>query len=219
MSKQHKPTSLLAAIAILSCMPLAGPAQDSIDYRLLKGPGYQVFEDGVTPRARVRCNYYKASSNDTWDQSPGQVSIEYGLPAWKEQYDALFEKLPLGKRWRLGSNYWTYLSSSFPFEVAAKRVDAGYYYLVMEHTTDKVWSLIILKPADVTRLGLDPYHVNLRDSGEGIRVPLAWEKSEKLSDRLKITLKLRDENPKQMSIHIFFGRHHFTSPPLTASFE
>jgi hypothetical protein len=193
-------------------------AQDSIQYRLLKGPGYQVFEDGVTQRARVRCNYYTPSSNDPWDKSPGQVSIEYGLPVWKAEYDTLFDKLPTGKRWRLGSNYWTNLSASFPFEIAGKQLKAGYYYLVMERTGDKLWSLVLLEPAEVARRQLDPYHVNLKDSGKGVRVPLQWEKVDQQADRLKITLKLRDENPKQMLIHIFFGRHHFTSPPLAVQF-
>ncbi len=209
----------LASVLLLIGLILSTAlAQDSIEYRLLKGPGYQVFEDGVTQRARVRCNYYTASSADPWDKSPGQVSIEYGLPVWKAQYDVLFDKLAPGKRWRLGSNYWTNLSASFPFEIAGTRVKAGYYYLVMERAGDRNWNLVLLEPAEVTRRQLDPYHVNLKDSGDGVRVPLKWEKVDQQADRLKITLKLRDENPKQMLIHIFFGRHHFTSPTLTVQF-
>ncbi len=206
------------AVALSALIPLTALTQDSIDYRLLKGPGYLVFEDGVTPRARVRCNYYTSSPNDQWDKSPGQVSIEYGTPVWKAQYDALFEKYPAGKRWRLGSNYWTNLSASFPFDIAGKQVKAGYYYLVLERSGDKIWSLVLLEPAEVTRRQLDPYHVNLKDSGEGVLVPLHWEKTGQQADRLKITLKLRDEDPKQMLIQIFFGNHHFTSPPLTVRF-
>jgi hypothetical protein len=34
----------------------------------------------------------------------------------------------------------------------------------------------------------------------------------------KITLKLRDEDPKQMVIHVYFGNHHFTAPSLIARF-
>jgi hypothetical protein len=205
-------------LTLLGCAHLSAVAQDSIEYRLLKGPGYQVFEDGVTQRARVRCNYYTPSSNDPWDKSPGQVSIEYGLPVWRAEYDTLFDKLPTGKRWRLGSNYWTNLSASFPFEVVGKQMKAGYYYLVMERTGEKLWSLVLLEPADVAKRQLDPYHVNLKDSGEGVRVPLQWEKVDQQAERLRITLKLRDDNPKQMLIHIFFGRHHFTSPPLVVQF-
>ncbi len=218
MPKHRFIARVLATLILLVCVQVCASPQDSIDYRLLKGPGYVVFEDGVTPRARVRCNYYASSSKDPWENSPGQVSIEYGLPVWKSQYDALFEKMPVGKRWRLGSNYWTNLSTSFPFDIAGKQVKAGYYYLVMERTGDNLWSLILLDPAEVTRRQLDPYHVNLKDSGEGVRVPLKWERADQQADRLKIALKLRDEDPKQMSIHIFFGRHHFTSPPLTVRF-
>ncbi len=218
MPKYFCPNRILGTLAFLGCVPLAAFAQDSIDYRLLKGPGYQVFEDGVTQRARVRCNYYAASSNDQWDKSPGQVSIEYGIPIWKAEYDVLFEKMPAGRRWRLGSNYWTNLSASFSLDIAGKQVKAGYYYLVLERTGEKLWSLVLLEPAEVTRRQLDPYHVNLKDSGEGVRVPLQWEKTDKQADRLKITLKLRDEDPKQMLINIFFGKHRFTSPPLAVRF-
>jgi hypothetical protein len=36
--------------------------------------------------------------------------------------------------------------------------------------------------------------------------------------KLKVTLKLRDENPKQVVIHIYFGNHQFTAPPLAVRF-
>ncbi len=208
----------MAATAALFLLNELGFCQDSISYRLLKGPDYVVFEDGVTPRARVRANYYRATGRDQWDSSPGQVSVEYGLPVWKTEYDTLFEKMPTGKRWRLGSNYWTNLSSSLPFEIAGKQVKAGYYYLVLERTDQEHWSLIMLEPAEVTKRQMDPYHVNLRDSGPGIAIPLQWERVDALADRLQITLKLKDEDPKQMVIHIRFGRHHFQTPPLAVRF-
>ncbi len=188
--------SFLPAIVtagVLCAAPAApsGAAQDSIQYRLLKGPDYQVYEDGVTPRTRVRANYYKQSPGDQWGVSPGQVSIEYGLPGWKPEYGPLFENMPVKKRWRLGSNYWTNLSSSFPFEAGGRQIPAGYYYLVLERTDERRWSLIILEPADVTRRQLDPYHVNLKDSGPGIPVALDSERSEKLADDSKLPSNCR----------------------------
>lgn len=213
--KHHRWLPVFAACLCLSALVLA---QDSISYRLLKAPDYVVFEDGVTSRARVRANYYKATGKDQWDISPGQVSVEYGLPVWKPEYERMFEQMPVGKRWRLGSNYWTNLSSSFPLEVAGKQVKAGYYYLVLERTSQELWSLILLEPSEVTKRQMDPYHVNLRDSGPGTPIALKWEKVEPLADKLQITLKLRDENPKQMEIHIRFGKFHFRTPALTVQF-
>jgi hypothetical protein len=196
----------------------AALAQDAIEYRLLKGPDYVVFEDGITPRARVRANYYTKNEKDEWGNSPGQISIEYGLPAWKAEYDAVFEKMPKGKRWRLGSNYWTNLASTLPFEVSGKQVKAGYYFLVLERNDPGPWNLVLLDPAEVTRRQMDPYHVNLRDSGPGISLPLKWERVDKAAEKLAITLKLHDRNPKEMRIHIHFGRHHFETAPLTIKF-
>ena len=210
--------NLTLAGSLLLGLTAALAAQDSIEYRLLKAPDYQVFEDGITPRARVRANYYKTSEKDQWGVSPGQVSIEYGIPVWKAEYDTLFQKMPVGKRWRLGSNYWTNLFSSFPFETGGRHVKAGYYYLVLERTDATRWNLILLEPAEVTRRQLDPYHVNLKDSGPGIPIALQWERVDQLAERLQITLKLNDDSPKQMEIHIRFGNYHFRSVPLAVTF-
>jgi len=70
----------------------------------------------------------------------------------------------------------------------------------------------------VTRRQLDPYHVNLKDSGPGIAIALEWERVDQTANRLQITLKLKDENPKQMEIHIRFGSYHFRSSPLAVTF-
>jgi hypothetical protein len=210
--------ALILAGSLVLCLTTAIPAQDSIEYRLLKTKDYQVFEDGITPRARVRVNYYKTSTEDPWGASPGQVSIEYGIPVWKPEYDALFRNMPVGKRWRLGSNYWTNLSSSFPFVTGGRKVKAGYYYMVLEHTDASRFNLILLEPAEMTRRQLDPYHVNLKDSGPGVPIALQWERADQVADHLQITLKLNDDNPKQMEIHIRFGNYHFRSSPLVVTF-
>jgi hypothetical protein len=219
MSFFPRPFCLFLLPAAILISTASGFAQDAISYRLLKQPGYVVFEDGTTPRARVRANYYRTDEKDTWEKSPGQISIEYGMPDWKPEYDGLFTQTPNGKRWRLGSNYWTNLSSTLPLEVAGKKVKAGYYYLVLERTSEKLWSLIVLEPSEVTLRQMDPYHVNLRDSGPGaVSIPLEHRQDEQISNKLEITLKLKDENPKQMAIHIRFGKHHFTTPLLAVSF-
>jgi hypothetical protein len=204
--------------SMLLCLTAVIPAQDSIEYRLLKTKDYQVFEDGITPRARVRANYYRTSAEDPWGVSPGQVSIEYGIPVWKLEYDALFRNMPTGKRWRLGSNYWTNLSSSFPFETGGRKVKPGYYYLVLEHTDAAHFNLILLEPANVTRRQLDPYHVNLKDSGPGVPIALQWERVDQVAEHLQITLKLNDDNPKHMEIRIRFGNYYFRSSPLIVTF-
>jgi hypothetical protein len=124
-----------------------------------------------------------------------------------------------GKRWWLGSNYWTNLSSMLPFEVAGKKIKPGYYYLVLEETSEKLWNLVVLEPAEVTLRQMAPYHVNPRDSGPGVvTIPLEHELGEQVSDTLQVTLKLKDENPKQMTIHICFGKHHFSIPLLAVHF-
>lgn len=204
-------------LVMLSSVGL-GSAQDVPNSRMLETPEYRVFEDGVTNRLRVRVNYYLGKDGDPWANSPGQVSIEYGLPVWKPEYEAMFEQLPVGKRWRLGSNYWTNLSTSFELRFGERTISAGYYYLVLERTEEDQWNLVVLKPEQITQLQLDPWHVNRRDSGQGILVPLKWEKSAETAEKLEITLKLVDADSKQMVTHIRFGTFHFWSPPIKVSF-
>ena len=193
-------------------------AQDVPNSRMLETPEYRVFEDGVTNRLRVRVNYYVGEGSNPWATSPGQVSIEYGLPAWKPEYTAMFQQLPTGKRWRLGSNYWTNLSTSFVLEAGESKIQAGYYYLVLERTTPDLWSLVFLNPEQVSQLQIDPWHVSRKDSGRGTPVPLQWEQSEETAEKLEITLKVLDEESRQMVIHIRFGTYHFWTSPLKVRF-
>lgn len=198
--------------------PSTGGAQDSIDYRMLEMPGYTAFEDGVTPRARVRANYYEGTEGNPWAASPGQVSIEHGLPVWKDEYTALFESMPAGMRWRLGSNYWTNLFSAFPLGVTGKTISPGYHYLVLERSKAGGWNLVVLEPDEVIKRQLDPWHVNRKESGEGVTIPLESKPSAAIQETLKISLKLNDENPKDITVHIRFGGYHLWSPPLSVEF-
>jgi hypothetical protein len=204
-------------LVVLSSISLC-MAQDVPNSRMLETSEYRVFEDGVTNRLRVRVNYYVGKDGDPWATSPGQVSIEYGLPAWKPAYEAMFTQLPVGKRWRLGSNYWTNLSTSFDLKFGERVIQAGYYYLVLERSNEDQWNLVVLKPELITQLQLDPWHVNRKDSGQGILVPLKWKKSEETAEKLEIRLKLVDADSKQMVIHVRFGTFHFWSSPIEVSF-
>ena len=207
----------LGSIACLLALSAAG-AQDSIDYRMLEMPGGTAFEDGVTPRARVRANYYKGTEGDQWAASPGQVSIEHGLPVWKDEYNALFESMPVGMRWRLGSNYWTNLFSAFPLQVNGKTIGPGYHYLVLERAKADGWNLVVLEPAEVIKRQLDPWHVNRKESGEGITILLESARGDEIQEALAITLKLDDEDPKKITVHIRFGGHHLWTPPVSVEF-
>lgn len=210
----------IAATGLWIVLAMADLSAQDISYRHIEKPDYSVFEDGITPRARVRANFYVGKNGDPWATSPGQISIEYGQPPWKQEYNALLEKLPAGRRWRLGSNFWSNLYSSFPFEVDGRSVEAGFYFMVLERTSADQWSLVLLQPEEMTRRQMDPWHVNLKDSGEGvITIPLQWEKNSDQKDELQIELKLDDDNPKKMKVHLSFGPHHFTSPFLQIRFK
>ena len=192
---------------------VAQQPEDEIEYRVLKvDDALTAFEDGPTPRMRVRANFYRGKDDDPWHTSPGQVSIEHGLPAWKEEYSDLFAGLPAGKRWRMGSNYWSNLSSSFSLSGPGGRLPAGYYYLVLEKGDGDAWKLVFLSPSGVRQLQIDPWHVNRQDSGVGaFELDLTRTTLAQPTEKLEIRLALQDENPRSFRIDIRFGPTQLTS--------
>lgn len=221
MIRPKQPLLVLLAYSCLAVVVTAGarlPAQDAGDYRMIESGTTTVFEDGVTPRAGVRVNFYNRVENDPWHSSPGQVAIEYGTPVWKEEYIQLFEQFPTGKQWRMGSNFWTNLWTSFALSTGERRIQPGFYFLVLERTDSKSWSLVAVEPSSATRLQMDPWHVGRKDLLEGTLIPLEWKKTEQIKEKLEIMLKARDDSPKQLVVHIRFGPFHFWSQPLTAAF-
>ena len=67
----------------------------------------------------------------------GEYSIEYGKPAWKDEYDKM-----LKGRLRLGNNYWTTLDTWNDLSIGDKEVKAGMYFVALERS-DKGVSLVL----------------------------------------------------------------------------
>jgi hypothetical protein len=205
---------LLLTAFLLTLVQVVG--QDSADYRMLKKGDLTAFEDGVTARAGVRANFYLGSGDDPWANSPGQVAIEYGLPVWKAEYDQLFQGFPVGKQWRMGSNFWTNLWTSFRLGAAGGVIQPGFHFLVLERTKEG-WNLVVVNPQVATKAQMDPWHVGRKDALGGSGLPLQWEKGSEPKDKLEITIKVDDEALRTISVHIRFGGHHFWTAPITVS--
>ena len=153
----------------------------------------------ATPRTSVRYLLWGG------DGSPGQVSIDYGQPEWKDRYaKAVASENTVGKRWRLGANFWTTLDTNVDVSIGGTKVPAGYYYLALENKGNEKISLVLLDPADVRKKTLDAFHVD-RTTG-GIEAPLRYKKVEDHAEKLQIALKTGDDAGKGRLV-IHFGPH------------
>lgn len=143
------------------------------------------------------------------NSSPGQVVIDYGAPTWKDSYSSQIENMA-GRRWRLGSNFWTVLDTNVDLEVAGVKVPAGAYYLTAEITDDGKYLLAFNDPAEIRKKKLDAFQAQKTEGG--IVVGLEHSETDEVADKLEITLVPDEQHTTKADLVIHFGPHRFTAP-------
>ncbi len=140
--------------------------------------------------------------------SPGQIVVNYGTPKWDDKYTEQLESdRAIGRRWRLGQNFWTTIDTNVDLEIADVDVPAGYYYLTLEQVEKGVFHLALLDPAKVRGYKTDAFLAH--QTKGGIEVPMTFAKSEKTFDELTISMKASGTEGKLM---IGFGPYTLTAP-------
>lgn len=142
--------------------------------------------------------------------SPGQITIEHAALPWQDKYEALVgsEKM-MGKKWRLGSDYWTSLDSSLPMTLAGVEVPAGYYFLTLEQRDAKTFVLALHDAAAVKKQRLDAFVAD-RLKG-GIEVPLQHTTAATTAGELGIALSIQAADQDHGELRIEFGPHVLTA--------
>lgn len=158
---------------------------------------------GESQRVSTRIAYFGKNS------SAGQLAVEYGQPEWKAEYEAEFETLTRGKRWRFGNNFWTTLDTHLDLTIAGTAVPTGYYYLVLERSEGDDWSLVFLDPKTIRSKKLDAFQAG--QTTGGISVPLTWEKTESITEKLTIELAPVERELEKATLSIRWGKHKLTA--------
>lgn len=158
---------------------------------------------GESVRVSTRIAYFGKNS------SAGQLAIEYGQPEWKDEYETQFDELTRGKRWRFGNNFWTTLDTHLDLTIAGTKVAIGYYYLVLERSQGDDWSLVLLDPKEIQAKKLDAFQAELTTGG--IVVPLNWEQTEDISEKLIIKLAPSEGKLDKGTLRIGWGKHKLTA--------
>lgn len=178
------------------------------DYGQAPFQGWSQSED----RGGTRLIYFSKTTDRPWDYSPGQVAIEYGKPVWKEEYEKGFDELTRGKRWRMGQNHWSTLDTRFPITIGRTRIERGIYYVVLERSKEDQWRLVLLDPDAMSDLKMDAWHINRKESPEGIGAPLTWKRADEKTDHLQIQFIIDEADQRNAELEIRFGPHRLSAP-------
>ena len=145
----------------------------------------------------------------------GLVTVAYGQPEWKPEYVEQFDAVTKGKRWRFGRNWWTTLDTNTPLVLGDVAIEPGDYYLVVERPADSPtdtndWYLLVLDPAPVRALQLDP--VMAFETTGGRRVKLTHELTESTNELLTIEFYPDEEDGRRAMLAAWWGNHRLSAP-------
>lgn len=158
-----------------------------------------------TERAGARLLYWGQSD------SPGQISIDYGKPVWKPEYAAAIESEKLvGKRWRLGRDFWTTFDTNLPLRVGDAELAPGAYYLTLEKTAEGAFVLAFNDPAKIRAKKIDAYLAHMTKGG--IEVEMLHETTDKVAEELMINLATKKDDARRGALTIQFGPHVLIAP-------
>ncbi|HSR70040.1 MAG TPA: DUF2911 domain-containing protein [Acidobacteriota bacterium] len=153
---------------------------------------------------------YWTYRDDGVEISGGRVTLGYGRPAWRPQWnqDAAFDSLTKGRIWRLGKDMWTSLDSQLDLEMGGRKVAAGYYYLGARRRQQGDWSLVFVDPEAVRPGYIDAWAFVPRADEVPIlfEVPLEHSRSEASATELKMTLQLQGAKDQGL-LSIQWGPH------------
>jgi tetratricopeptide (TPR) repeat protein len=142
--------------------------------------------------------------------SPAQISLDYSPVPWKDQYEAAFASGSYqGKKWRLGSNFWTRIDTWVDLHFGDVVVPAGYYYLTLEQRDANTFVLALHDPATIKKNKIDAFQAD-RVQG-GIEVKMQHSASEKIAKELDIALQLEAGSKQDGELTIAFGGHKLTT--------
>lgn len=165
--------------------------------------GVQVFAP-TTNRRSARLAYFGGRG------SPGQIAIDHAVLEWRDEFDASLQSPKLvGKKWRLGSDFWTTLDNSMPLRLGSVEIPAGYWYLTLERRGDRQFVLGVHDPVAVRKLHIDPFRAEQVQGG--IEVPLQYAAAAKAHQELEIGIVLAPGQQTEGTFRIGFGGHELTA--------
>lgn len=134
------------------------------------------------PRDSSRLLFHKGKGKPSGERTAFAV-VDHGRVAWRDERGATADRMPVGRRWRLGKDWTTTLDTNVPLRLGDEKLAAGAWHLTLEKTADG-WALVVSSAADDLRARLDGFaadHVQ-----PVLTLPLRRTKQEPPAERLRV---------------------------------
>lgn len=186
------------------------PRMAKLETALKGGGGAQVFA-GSVERKNTRAAWFSRKG------SPGQLSIDYSPVPWSAKYEEVVKSGQFqGKKWRLGSDFWTRLDTSLDLKFGEVAVPSGYYYLTLEQRDAETYVLALHDAAAVKKQKLDAF-MSDRLQG-GIEIKMMHKATDDVAKQLAIEIEMKPGSKTEGLISLRFGGHALAAP-FTAKIE
>lgn len=180
------------------------PRMAKLEASLKGGGGAQVFA-GSVERKNTRAAWFGRKG------SPGQLSIDYTPVPWVARYEEVIKSGKFqGKKWRLGSDFWTRLDTSLDLQFGAVAVPAGYYYLTLEQRDAETYVLALHDAAAVKKQKLDAFMADKLQGG--IEVQMAHKAVDDVQKQLAIDIEMKPGSKTDGVVNLRFGGHALVAP-------
>ncbi len=137
------------------------------------------------------------------------IAIEHGQPVWKDKYDGMLDQLK-GKLNRLGSNWWTTMTTSVDIELGGAEVPAGSYLLGLHCSKDGKFGLAFLEATKGMKQGAVPFPMNGGMNWKpDFIAPLTFHKGviKGVVKKLELALKVKGDDLANGSFALSWGTH------------
>lgn len=141
----------------------------------------------------------------------GGVTIDYSAAAWKEEYNAMLDRLK-GKDARLGKNWWTTLSTMTAIEIGGTKLEPGAYFLGLRCDKDGNFSLLVLNPTENLKAKAAPWMAATWKGGVPCTMTLAKDSLKETQDKLLIEITADPKQPTVGKLSIRWGKHELSAP-------
>jgi hypothetical protein len=145
----------------------------------------------------------------------GGISIDHGQPVWKDSYDGMRQQLK-GRLLRLGSNWWSTLTTSFPLDLGGTRIPAGSYLLGLTCDKDGRFALALVEATKALRAGAMPFPIDKQGTMNwqpDYQAPLELRENvaDTVVERMTMTLQFADGDIARGSYTLAWGRHELVA--------
>lgn len=165
----------------------------------------------VGPQGFAQVNQRRANRIVWFAEHGGQVALSHAAVPWDAKYDqALASGRFVGKRWRLGADFWTTLDTSVPLRFGQVTLAPGYYYLTLAQPDADTFVLCAHDPVEVRKQRLDPVFAQRLQGG--IEIPLSHTKGTEVTESLAIQVEMVAPRSANGALSIRFGGHTLTAP-------